>query len=80
MEASSRVIRMCDRVLYRRNGDLYECLRISPDGEEESLGIGTREDILSWLVSHGFGYVRQDVLEKDLELLSEEEGERSPFC
>jgi hypothetical protein len=64
---------MCDRFLYRRKGDLYECFRISPDGEEESLGIGTREDILSWLVSHGFGFVRHDVLEKDLELLCEED-------
>jgi hypothetical protein len=64
---------MCDRILYRRTGGLYECFRISPDGEEESLGIGTREDILSWLASHGFGFVKQDILEKDLESLCEDE-------
>lgn len=64
---------MCDRVLYRRKGDLYECFRISTDGEEEILGIGTLEDILSWLASHGFGFVRHDVLEKDLELLCEKD-------
>jgi hypothetical protein len=70
------MIGMCDRILYRKRGELYECIRVSPGGEEESLGTGTRQDILTWLASHGFGYVRQDVLEKDLELLSEEEGER----
>ena len=78
--ASFRVIGMCDRILYRKKGEVYECFRVSSEGEEECLGIGTRQDILTWLASHGFGYVRQDVLEKDLELLSEEEGERSPFC
>lgn len=70
---------MCERILYRKKGEVFECLRVSPEGEEECLGIGTREDILTWLASHGYGYVRKDVLEKDLELMSEEEGERSRF-
>jgi hypothetical protein len=64
---------MCDRILYRKKGEMYECFRVSPEGEKECLGIGTRQDILKWLASHGFGYVQQDVLEEDIELLSEEE-------
>ena len=64
---------MCDRILYRKKGDMYECIRVSPEGEEECLGIGTRDDILAWLASHGFGFVRLDVLEKDLDLLCEED-------
>jgi hypothetical protein len=64
---------MCDRILYRKKGDMYECIRVTEEGEEECLGIGTRQDILSFLASHGFGFVRQDVLEKDLEMLSGEE-------
>lgn len=67
------MIKMCDRVLYRKKGDLYECIRLSSEGEEECLGIGTRDDILAWLASHGFEFVRRDVLEKDLDLLCEEE-------
>lgn len=72
MEARFRVIRMCDRILYRKKGDLYECIRVSPDGEEECLGIGSRKDILDWLATHGLGFVSRDVLELDLEMLCEE--------
>lgn len=72
MGARFRVIRMCDRILYRKKGDLFECIRVSPDGDEECLGIGTREDILDWLATHGLGFVRRDVLESDLEMLCEE--------
>jgi hypothetical protein len=63
---------MCDRILYRKLGDLYECIRVSQDGEEECLGIGTQEDILDWLAAHGLGFVSRDVLALDLEMLCEE--------
>jgi len=70
---------MCDRILYRKKGDLYECIRVVPDGEEECLGIGTQDDIVTWLASHGLEFVRRDVLEKNLELLCDEERERSGY-
>lgn len=70
---------MCDRILYRKKGDFYECIRVVPDGEEECLGIGTRDDIVTWLASHGLEFVRRDVLEKNLELLCDEERERSGY-
>lgn len=64
---------MCDQILYRKKGDLYECIRVFSDGEEEILGRGTKEDILAWLTSHGFGFVRPDVLDMDLEMLCEKD-------
>lgn len=64
---------MCDRIIYKKKGDLYECYRVSDEGEETLLGTGTREDILSWLSSHGLGFVRHAVLVQDLELLCDEE-------
>jgi hypothetical protein len=69
------MIIMCDRILYRKKGDLYECFRVSLDGEEEFLEKGSREDIFTWMASQGLGYVRQDVLQQDFELLCEEKHE-----
>ena len=66
---------MCDRIWYQKKGDLYECFRISGDGCKELLGKGSREEIITWLSTHGLGYVRQDVLLQDIELLSEEKQE-----
>lgn len=60
---------MCDRIWYQKRGDLYECFRISGDGDEELLGKGSREEIIAWLSTHGLGFVRQDVLLQDIELL-----------
>jgi len=72
MEVRFKLIGMCDRILYRKKGDLFECIRVSPDGEEECLGTSTREDILDWLATHGLGFVRRDVLASNLEMLCEE--------
>lgn len=63
---------MCDRICYRKKGDLYECFRISGDGDEELLGKGSRDDIISWLSSHGLGFVQKEVLLQDFELLCDE--------
>lgn len=60
---------MCERILYRRNGDLFTCIRVTPGGEEEPLGTGTRDEIVSWLASHGYGQVRPEVLAEDIEEL-----------
>jgi hypothetical protein len=64
---------MCERILYRKKGEMYECFRVSDQGEEECLGIGRREDILSFLASHGLEFVRPDVLEKHLDFLCDED-------
>ena len=64
---------MCDRIMYRKKKDMYECIRVSDEGEEECLGTGTLDDILAFLACHGLGFVRPDVLLEDLELLSGED-------
>jgi len=66
---------MCDRIWYQKRGDQYECFRISGDGCKEFLGKGTKEEISTWLSTHGLGFVRQDVLLQDIELLCDEKPE-----
>ena len=72
MRQGAKIITMCDRICYRKKGDLYECFRISGDGDEELLGKGSRDDIISWLSSHGLGFVQKEVLLQDFELLCDE--------
>ncbi len=66
---------MCNRIRYQKRGDQYECFRISGEGCEELLGKGSREEIITWLSTHGLGFVQQDVLLQDIESLCEEKHE-----
>lgn len=63
---------MGDRILYRRTGDLFTGIREHPGGDEEQLGTGNCDEIVSRLASHGFARVRSEILEEDIEELCDD--------
>lgn len=59
---------MCDTVRFRKDGAVYACYRVDPDGIEEEVASGDAVVMVRFLSEHGMENVAPGLIRQDLEM------------